>query len=167
MVAGERRGVKFNRWWRSRLLGIWLALALLDRDHGGSVLRGRSFHWSSTGLTPAISPNVGKSKVYFLLVGSCVRIRPLLQEPKRSQTKSNGRWSPCVLLSVRASTSAMPIFLTPARRAQMSKIQTIGWVVATCNAAGGLMSSLQVVRRGEFWCGYHISMFAWRNHKEF
>ena len=68
-------------------------------------------------------------------MGSCVRIRPLLQEPKLGQTKSNERWSPCVLLYLRASTSAMAMFLAPARRTQMSKIPTIGCVVATCNAA--------------------------------
>ena len=37
----------------------------------------RPFHCTQTGLTPAITPNVGNSSVEFLLVGTCVRARPL------------------------------------------------------------------------------------------
>ena len=47
-------------------------------------------------------------------------------QPIVGQTKSNERWSPCVLLYLRASTSAMAMFLAPARRAQISQIPRIG-----------------------------------------
>ena len=40
----------------------------------------RPFHCTQTGLTPAITPNVGNSSVEFLLVGTCVRARPLLRQ---------------------------------------------------------------------------------------
>ena len=35
----------------------------------------RPFYCTKTGLTPAITPNVGNSSVEFLLVGTCVRAR--------------------------------------------------------------------------------------------
>ena len=46
-------------------------------DHGGVSSRARLFHCTRTGLTPAITANVGNSTVQFLVVGVCVRAHPL------------------------------------------------------------------------------------------
>ena len=46
-------------------------------DHGGVSSRARLFHCTRTGLTPAITANVGNSTIQFLVVGVCVRAHPL------------------------------------------------------------------------------------------
>ena len=51
-------------------------------DQLGGPLRMRPFHYTKTGLTPTITLNVGNLSVEFLLVGTCVRGRPLLSDLK-------------------------------------------------------------------------------------
>ena len=46
-------------------------------DHEGASSRARLLHCTQFWLTPAITPNVSNSTVQFLVVGTCVRARPL------------------------------------------------------------------------------------------
>ena len=61
--------VHFILTWRGRQL-----------DQQGVSSRVRPFHCRPVGLTPAITTNVGNSTVQFLVVGTCVRASPLLNQ---------------------------------------------------------------------------------------
>ena len=66
-------------------------------DHVVSPLRMRPSHCTSTGLTPAITPNVGNSSVYFLVVGTCVCACPLFKKQMKKKyikttSSSQSRW---------------------------------------------------------------------------
>ena len=62
--------------WPYRVILTWRGS---KSDHGGVSSRARLFHCTRTGLTPAITANVGNSTVQFLVVGVCVRAHPLLR----------------------------------------------------------------------------------------
>ena len=53
--------------------------------HSGVSSRARLFHCTRTGLTPAITANVGNSTVQFLVVRVCVRAHPLLCKIKKEK----------------------------------------------------------------------------------
>ena len=85
-VHSSYGGKKLDRWfpkaskrsgYQKILLGI-LTWRGSNSDHGGDSSRARLFHCTRTGLTPAITANVGNSTVQFLVVGVCVRAHPLL-----------------------------------------------------------------------------------------
>ena len=53
-------------------------------DHWGVSSRVRPLHCTSLGLTSAIATSVSNSTVQFLVVGACVRARPLLYEQMKN-----------------------------------------------------------------------------------
>lgn len=63
-------------------------------DHRGVSFRARLLHCTTHWLTSAITANVGNSTVQFLVVGTCVRARPLLKpnEKQLHRLPARQRW---------------------------------------------------------------------------
>ena len=65
-------------------------------DQRGVSSRARLFHCTQIGLTPAITANVGNSTVQFLVVGACVRARPLHDTKLNCQVKKSQSVRACL-----------------------------------------------------------------------
>ncbi len=79
-VIAEPQALFFVK--RGLLVSVWLRASYLPDgevkpDHGGVSSRVRPLHCTSLGLTSAIATSVSNSTVQFLVVGACVRARPL------------------------------------------------------------------------------------------
>ena len=78
----EQAGLLTERYW------VILTWRGSNCDQKGDSSRARLFHCTRTGLTPAITANVGNSTVQFLVVGVCVRAHPLHYSIKSKSAKS-------------------------------------------------------------------------------